>query len=248
MPLISPTAYVTNFESDPVNLGHARDGVSKIEIFRIAVGAMLSIYWFSFLLGGIFVALAALSGLDGVDFDAEADTDVELVDQKEAPKGTDQRWSKRKRKRGSGGPSLLSIVKTLKFWTFGSCFFGLTGLLLSFLQSTLPPLGIAVIAAGVGLLCGTAMSGILVFLRQRQADSLVRSADLVGLTGTVEVPFDATRKGKVRLKLKGSMVDFIAFTNDSQGFDQGDPVWVVGTEKNRLWVVSTDTLDPSSSP
>ena len=209
---------------------------------------MLSVYWFSFLLGGLFVALAALSGLDGVEFDFEADTDVELIDQKEEAKGTDQRWIKRKRRNVTGDPSLLRIVKTLKFWTFGSCFFGLTGLLLSFLQPTLSPLGIAVIAVGVGLLCGTAMSGILVFLRQRQADSLVRSADLVGLTGTVEVPFDSTRKGKVRLKLKGSIVDFIAFTNDSQGFAQGDPVWVVGTERNRLWVVSTDTLNPSSTP
>ncbi|MDJ0702659.1 MAG: NfeD-like protein [Leptolyngbyaceae cyanobacterium MO_188.B28] len=229
-------------------MGQAVDGISKSEIFRTVSDAMLSIYWFSFLLGGIFVALAALSGFDGVDFDTEADIDVELIDQNEAPKGAAQNRTKRKRRRLMVGPSLLKMVKTLKFWTFGSCFFGLTGLLLSFLQPTLSTLGIAIIAFGVGLLCGTSMSGILVFLQRRQADSLVRSADLVGLIGTVEVPFDSTRQGKVRLKLKGSMVDFIAFTNDSQGFGQGDPVWVVGTEKNRLWVVSTETLDPSSSP
>ena len=206
---------------------------------------MPSIYWFSFMIGGIFVALAALSGLDGVEFDFEADTDLELVDQGEGPKTPCPGQTKRKHRGKADGPPLLSIVKSLKFWTFGSCFFGLTGLLLSRFQPPLFPLGVAVIATGLGILCGTAMSGILLFLRQRQADSLVRSADLAGLTGTVEVPFDSTSKGKVRLKLKGSMVDFIAITNDSQGFAQGDKVWVVGTEQNRLWVVSMDTLDPS---
>ena len=206
---------------------------------------MLSIYWFCFIIGGIFVALAALSGLDGVDFDYEADTDLELVDQGEGPKTLYRGLTKRRGWDQASGPSPLSIVKSLKFWTFGSCFFGLAGLLFSLLQPPLPPLGIAVSAAGVGILCGAAMSGILLFLRQRQADSLVRSADLAGLTGTVEVPFDSTSKGKVRLKLKGSMVDFIAFTDDPQGFAQGDNVWVVGTEHNRLWVVSTDTKNPS---
>lgn len=207
---------------------------------------MLSIYWFSFILGGIFVALAVISGLDGVDFDYEVDADLELIDQAEEPKAIYPRSINRKRWGGVGGSSLLSLFKTVKFWTFGGCFFGLTGLLLSRLP-TLSPLAVAMIAAGMGIFCGAAMSGILLFLRRRQADSLVRSADLVGLTGIVEVPFDSTSKGKVRLKLKGSMVDFIAITTESQGFAQGDPVWVVGTEHNRLWVVSTDTLAPSSN-
>ena len=206
---------------------------------------MLSIYWFCFIIGGIVVALAAFSGLEGVDFDYEADPDLELIDPGEAPKSPYPGLTKRKRWGRPNGLPLLSMVKSLKFWTFGSCFFGLAGLLFSLLQPTLSPLGVAVIAAGVGIVCGAAMAGILLFLRQRQADSLVRSADLAGLTGSVEVPFDSTRKGKVRLKLKGSMVDFIAFTDDPQGFAQGDQVWVVGTEHNRLWVVSTDTKNPS---
>ena len=206
---------------------------------------MLSIYWFCFIIGGIFVALAALSGLDGVDFDYEADTDLELADQGKRTKISYPRLTKRIRWGQANGAPLLSVVKSLKFWTFGSCFFGLTGLLFSRLQPLLSPLGVVVIAAGLGILCGAAMSGILLFLRQRQADSLVRSADLAGLTGTVEVPFDSTCKGKVRLMLKGSMVDFIAFTDDPQGFAQGDSVWVVGAEQHRLWVVSTDTKNPS---
>ena len=200
---------------------------------------MQSLYWFCFIIGGLFVALAALSGLDGVDFDNDMDPDLELFDQRSETKKNYPGPTKRKGWGQVTRPPLLSIVKSLKFWTFGSCFFGLTGLLLSMLQPPLSPLGVAIIAVGVGMLCGTAMSGILLCLQQRQADSLVRSADLAGLTGTVEVPFDSTSKGKVRLKIKGSMVDFIAFTDEPQDFAQGDKVWVVGTEQNRLWVVST---------
>ena len=39
---------------------------------------MQSMYWLCFVLGGTFVTLSAVGGLDGVEFDAELDTDIEL--------------------------------------------------------------------------------------------------------------------------------------------------------------------------
>ena len=209
---------------------------------------MTTVYWVCFLIGGIFVALAVLGGIDDVDFDFEADTDLELIDPGEGPQKP-TRYSRRQNRVGGQRIPILSILKSLKFWTFGSCFFGLTGLILSFLQPGLAPGGIVAIAAGMGLLCGTAMAWILLALRRRQADSLVRSEDLVGLTGIVEIPFDATQKGKVRLQVKGSMVDFVALTDERKLLPKGEPVVVMGTKNNRVWVVSAETFhQPSETP
>lgn len=198
---------------------------------------MLSVYWFSFLIGGIFVLLAVVGGIDGVEFEFEADTDVDLRDQ------GDGRSPKRSSRSAQRGFTLLDILTSFKFWTFGSCFFGLTGLVMTFLRVP-PPLVIG-IAIAMGLLAGFGMSSVLLSLRRGQADSLIRAEDLVGCTGTVEIPFDATSRGKVRLNLKGTSRDFVAMTDHPSLLTVGTPVMVVGTKNNRVWVVAEETLKQS---
>jgi len=197
---------------------------------------MLTIYWICFIAGGFLVALAALTGLDGIDFGTDWDLDLEL----RVPGNAQE-------SRQSLNPSRSwrwwLPVFSLKFWTFGSCFFGLTGLLFSRFYPLLPPLAIAVIALAVGLSLGTAMAWIVSILPARQVDSLIRTQDLVGLMGTVEIPFDASCKGKIRVSVKGVVVDFPAFTlEESKGFVKGEPVLIVGVENNKVWVVSEPTL------
>lgn len=203
---------------------------------------MLSIYWFCFAIGGAFVFLAVLSGLDGVDFgdqdaDMHLDGDVEWVD-------TGDRFHQSpllaSLPRRDPWYSVLGILKSLKFWTFSICFFGLTGLVLSNLSLTLAPLVVAIVSVAMGIGCGTLVAGSLRLLQRQKSDSLVRSDDLVGLTGTVELPFDKNSRGKVRLQVKGSLIDSIAYTDESEAFKLGDRVLVVSTEQNRLWVVSAD--------
>ncbi|MDX2228667.1 MAG: NfeD family protein [Leptolyngbyaceae cyanobacterium bins.349] len=196
---------------------------------------MMTVYWVCFAVGGTFVFLAVLSGVDGVDFgdndfEVPLDEDVEITEPKERSPSPFAR---------SRDPwySFFSILKSLKFWTFAICFFGLTGLVLSHLAIQLSPSLIAMIAVSMGILCGSLVAGSLRTLQRRQVDSLVRSPDLVGLTGTVEVPFDQTRRGKVRLLVKGTMLDMIASTDAVKVLQPGDRVLVVGTEQNRLWVV-----------
>lgn len=204
---------------------------------------MLSIYWFSFAIGGVFVLLAVLSGVDGADFgdqdlELHLDDDVELVDAD--------------RPRTSALPhpvpwyAGLGVLKSLKFWTFGLCFFGLTGLVLSHLSFKPVPLIVLFLSVLMGLACGALVAGSLRLLRRRKSDSLVRSADLVGSTGTVELPFDKASRGKVRLRVKGNLIDSIAYTDENRAFQRGDRVLVVSTEQNRLWVVSADHLNQSS--
>ncbi|MGA7936774.1 MAG: NfeD family protein [Kovacikia sp.] len=211
---------------------------------------MLSVYWFCFAIGGVFVLLAALGGVDGVDFDnhdfgLHGDTDLEVVDPGDRPPLPP---FARSQPIQSNHPLrfLAGVVNSLRFWTFGACFFGLTGIVLSQLRFGLPPLVIVIAAVGMGTLCGAGISVTLRSLRRRQADSLVRATDLVGLVGTVEIPFSRTSRGKVRLSVKGSIVDLIAYTDESRELIAGEQVMVVGTEQNRLWVVSASSLEHAS--
>jgi membrane protein implicated in regulation of membrane protease activity len=207
---------------------------------------MLSVYWFCFVIGGSFVFLAVLGGLDGPDYDINFDSgfytsidgDIELTDTEERSHASLQAQTPRKL---NPWQFLAGILKSLKFWTFGLCFFGLTGLVLSrlALSSTM----VAIAAASMGTLCGALVAGVLQALRRRRVDSLVRSPDLIGLTGTVELPFDASSRGKVQVLVKGTLVNFTAYTDESKPLRQGEQVLVVGTEQNRLWVVSADSLD-----
>lgn len=102
---------------------------------------------------------------------------------------------------------------------------------------------IVCISVAVGILCGVFVVW-LIYVQQRHqvVDSLVRTNHVVGRFGTVEIPFDSSTQGKVRVNVKGSLVDFIAFTDESREFSTGDRVFVVGMKKNKVWVVSEDSL------
>ena len=102
----------------------------------------------------------------------------------------------------------------------------------------------AAIAIIVGMCCGAVIVFLLVIQRRRQkVDSLISTSSLVGLFATVEIPFDKTCKGKVRLIIKGSMVDFTAGTDDPKGFQPGDRVFIVETRGNQVWVVGENSLN-----
>lgn len=188
-------------------------------------------YLVCLIVGGIFVFLAAFGGLDGIDFDNDFDADIDVKDESQGEK------TPRK-------PIWLPFL-SFKFWTFGVCFFGLTGVLLNWLQPNLSQPITAIASATVGLICGTAVAWLLHSLRHDTVNSLIAADDLVGLSGTVEVPFDVNSRGKVRLEFNGSAMDLIAFTQESRQFSRGEKVFVVGMEENRVWVVSEDALSKS---
>lgn len=204
----------------------------------------MTLYWLCFIVGGVFVALAMLGGLDGIDFEFELDSDLEIFDHRDHPQSGLSGYRRQpKRRRRVRRIPVFRVIKSLKFWTFGSCFFGLTGLLLTRLSVPLPAPVILLMALAMGLICGTAMSSVLLYLRSQQADSLVGGDDLMGLAATVEIPFDASSRGKVRLQVKGNIVDMVALTDDSQAFAPGEQVVIVGTQNSQVWVVSSETFN-----
>ncbi|AFY58930.1 NfeD-like protein [Rivularia sp. PCC 7116] len=109
---------------------------------------------------------------------------------------------------------------------------------------------VALIAIAIGICCGAVIVFLIVIQRRRQkVDSMRSTNNLVGLYGTVEIPFDKNCKGKIRVNMPGqnSTVDFVACTDDSKTLQPGDRVFIVQVRKNQLWVISENSLNNSES-
>ncbi|MFP4134751.1 MAG: hypothetical protein ACLFQP_09695 [Halothece sp.] len=208
---------------------------------------MLVIYIACSLIGGIFVLLSVSGGFEGFDAEADADADVDMdadadmdgealddVDFGTQPETKQARFSSRKKR--------WLPFYSFKFWTFGVCFFGLTGLALTLLEPNLGQGIIGAIALAMGLVIGTAMAWLLRILGGNYTNSITRTEDLVGAVGTVEIPFNTNSRGKVQLPLKGSTVAFSAMTEEEAEFQPGDQILVVSFSDNKVWVVSAKAL------
>ncbi|MDJ0588870.1 MAG: NfeD family protein [Pleurocapsa sp. MO_226.B13] len=102
-------------------------------------------------------------------------------------------------------------------------------------------LTIAGISIAIGVFVGALIVWFIYFWRRREViDSLMKPEDLVGLCGIVELPFDADSKGKVRVDVRGSMVDLLALTEDKQGLQVGDRVLIIQMQGNKVWVTRHD--------
>jgi membrane protein implicated in regulation of membrane protease activity len=201
------------------------------------------IYGICLIVGGTFVLLSAIGGLDGTDFDGDLHGDFHLDfhiggNLDDIDVGTHQGQT------GTPIPTrrLWLPLFSLRFWTFTLCFFGLTGVLLTLVQPSMASWLVALLSVFMGILCGTTAAFALRILGSNQVNSLIHPEQLAGQIGTVEIPFDSHSRGKVSLRIGGSTVGFFALTEEERAFQVGDPVLVVGLDSNKLWVVSTDML------
>ena len=108
-----------------------------------------------------------------------------------------------------------------------------------------PDLGqwiVAPISAALGLASGSGMSYALHRLRHGRADSLVRADDLVGLSAKVDLPLSAGQRGRVRVRVKGTLVDYTAHTDELRELEAGEEVLIVGMEGAAVRVVRLDEL------
>ncbi|HTM21698.1 MAG TPA: hypothetical protein VL172_14350 [Kofleriaceae bacterium] len=114
----------------------------------------------------------------------------------------------------------LSIlpVTSLRFWTFFMAFFGLTGLTLTAAALGAGVVINALLSTGVGYLSGMSVVTLGRRLQRASTDSSVGAADYVGATATVSLPVAKGRTGKIRLDIKGRIVELIADTEDEPGY------------------------------
>jgi membrane protein implicated in regulation of membrane protease activity len=109
------------------------------------------------------------------------------------------------------GSDAASLFLSTRFWTFALLAFGLVGALLQLFQLASPLVAFA-LAFGSGLCSGLFAALVFRALRRTGAWTGASLQEAVGTTGRVIVPCAKGRVGKVRVSVKGAMVDLLAMT------------------------------------
>ena len=171
---------------------------------------MDTVYWISFIVGGFFVLLSIFGGADtDMDADAELDLDVDA----DADIGA-----------GHGFVDLFSLRTVFLF----AAFFGLCGVVLPL--ADIGELARAVISFLTGATVGIGGNYIIKRVGYDHVSSTMTSADMLGRSGRVLVPFDQTDTGKITIKSKGQRRQLLAraFEEAEETFGEGDEVVIVG--------------------
>ena len=107
---------------------------------------------------------------------------------------------------GDGEGGQLSLLYSTPFWSFGLTGFGLSGLLMQLLVRNSAGWFTQLIALTMGVGMGLVATRLLRVIGRREADSLVRSDDLIGLEGVVTLAMDAKQRGFVELSVRGTLL------------------------------------------
>ncbi len=192
---------------------------------------MATVYGICLLVGGVLVFVTVFLGGDadaGVEIDADVDVDVDAGIDADADAAVHGEADIKGEADFSTGIWLPFF--SLRFWIFGTAFFGLTGVLLTLLAPYLQwnsELWIALVSSVLGLSISAASAYTFQWLKRNESNSMVRQKDYIGRTATVTLPVDARSKGKILLDFGNQQIDFIAETDDTNGFQKGDLVTVI---------------------
>jgi membrane protein implicated in regulation of membrane protease activity len=132
-----------------------------------------------------------------------------------------------------GLASAALIVLSLRFWVFAAFAFGLTGTSIRLLELASPLFTLA-LAIAAGLAAGTLAGWVFRALARSESASGV-GVDVIGQLGRVLVPLGPAQTGKVRLQLRGQIVDMLA-TSDDEAIAVGELVLVEGVNEHTLHV------------
>ena len=141
---------------------------------------------------------------------------------------------------GDGEGGALSLLFSTPFWSFGLTGFGLSGLLMQTLVRNSGGWPTHLIALTMGGGMGMAAMRVLRVLGQREADSLVRSDDLVGLEGVVTLAMDGEQRGFVELSVRGTLLRRPALSCNG-ALAVNTKVVVIGSEDHTLRVETLQT-------
>ena len=188
------------------------------------------VYWISLIVGGFFVLLSVFGGGDSeadadVDFDADADLDFDGDADMDLDADADADLHIAHGDLGAG-PGLVDLFTIRALFLFAA-FFGLTGVLLSLVNTGEPMT--AILAGLTGAIVGLGGNYIIKSIGYAHVSSTVTAVDMKGRTGTVIIPFDSNDQGKISLISKGQRLQLVAraFEGADETFEPGDEVVVV---------------------
>ena len=185
---------------------------------------LLKIYLASLAFGGVLLVASLVIGHDGdadADFDGhpdlDLDVDVDLASEVHAPDHGDLD--------ALGG--IFGALKSIRFWTFFTAFFGLTGSVFEGLELMDNEYIVLALALVVGIVAGATIVTALTRLRASEHGHVEGSADYVGKSGVVRVGVSRENPGTIRLELRGRMVDLMATTEEQEPIARGDQALII---------------------
>jgi membrane protein implicated in regulation of membrane protease activity len=137
------------------------------------------------------------------------------------------------------GAQFWFLFLSMRFWVFFLTFFGLTGLLLQLAGSS--SLVAALLALPLGAALGVGAAWVFRQLQTRPVSSAIRQDELVGAEGRVMLPIGPGAPGKVRLQLRGQLLDRVALTEGEGLIERGDRALVIGVRGEKLVVSRAPT-------
>ena len=134
----------------------------------------------------------------------------------------------------------------LRFWSFASAFFGVTGLILHLAGG--PALAVAApfISAAVGVAAGLGASIAFRALARETVGQVRGAGALVGREGRVLLPIARAQRGKVRMAVPGGgHVDLLAESDDERVIEAGVDVLIVEVRGNVAVVERAPAAPPA---
>jgi membrane protein implicated in regulation of membrane protease activity len=129
--------------------------------------------------------------------------------------------------------NVWTFIGSVRFWSFALLAFGLVGTLLTAFGFAGVILT-AVLATTFGLASGVVAVSAIRKLAQRTSSSHATEDDVVGRVGRVVVPPNEAGRCKVRVEIKGSMIDYVATAREPMS--EGDDVLVEEARNSELTV------------
>ena len=191
---------------------------------------MVVVYVGSLLFGGVLIAASFFGAGHDADVHAGGDTGHGSGD------GHDQ----------SHASAILSLFG-LRFWSFGSAFFGLTGVALHLIGGPALAAAAPLISGGVGVAAGLGASTAFRALARDTIGQVKGASALVGREGRLLLPVARTQRGKVRMPVPGGgHVDLLAESDDDDALDAGVEVLIVEVRGNVAIVERAPAALPAS--
>lgn len=206
--------------------------------------SMLTWYLVALVVGGTLVAVSLIFGGDGdhdhdvdhdFDIDADMDMDADVEAEVEADADADHEMD-----HGVSGLDALQgwlPIASMRFWTFFLAFFGLTGTVVT-AGSLLGGIATPILATAVGYVCGASITNSIRRLRKQVVDSSLGEKDYVGATAKVVLPVSKGKTGKIRMTIKGRVVELMAQTDDDVDLGLNQAVMVYALRDDGTAVVS----------
>lgn len=115
---------------------------------------------------------------------------------------------------GHGG-DWTAVVLSLRFYMFAAIAFGVVGAPVTW-WGLASPIATFVVALLTGLLLAAFATQAWRALQRQTLSSGAEAAELVGQLGRVLVAFEKGRPGKVRLRVRGQIIDCLATTDEAR--------------------------------